>query len=66
MWIRSSWDALRVSCSQVGACKDGWVYKHDCIVLLQNLRQLGAVGICAELILRSLEVLQGILQTRDF
>lgn len=41
-------------------------YKHDCVVLSQNLRQLGTLGISAELVLRSLEVLQGILQTGDF
>jgi hypothetical protein len=41
-------------------------HQHGCVVLGQNMRQLGAVGICAELVLRSLEVLQGILQTRDF
>lgn len=41
-------------------------YKHDCVVLSQNLRQLRTLGISAELVLRSLEVLQGILQTGDF
>jgi hypothetical protein len=43
-----------------------WAHRHDSLILPQSLRQLGIIGIRAKLILRLLQVFQGILQTRDF